>query len=198
MNEDWPLEGLRADIPTELLDDQTGKPFSHCRMCALDLHEPTVPYMVEKVVRKNLTLGLKEDLFAYAICLDCVEEMKSSISKESAQVIQKFISENVHFQRRMERLFFGQNLEMEEMMGKCMLSSKPIAESVEYQMAALCEGNELILGMWPYVVDSEMIVELSSMLSEETLGNMDDFYAQNFGLPPEWADLFKDRPVFWI
>lgn len=198
MNEDWPLSGLRADIPEELLDDQTGKPFSHCRICALDLHEPEVPYMVEKVVKKNQALGLKEDLFAYAICLDCVTEMKSSISKESAEVIQEFIAGNSHFQRRMEKLFFGQNLEIDELLGTCMLSSRQVAESSEYQMAALCEGDQLILGMWPYVVDSSMIVELSSMLSEETLGNMDDFYGQNFGLPPEWADLFKDRPVLWI
>lgn len=198
MHKDWPLNRGRADIPDELLDDQSGTPFSNCRMCALDLHDPVVPYMVEKVVRKNLVLGIQEELFAYAICLGCVSEMKSSISDESMKVIQQFIAGNQHVQKRMERVFWGEDLSLETLLGHCMLSAKPVSESVEYQMAALCEGKELILGMWPYVIDSEMIVKLTSLLSEETLGNMDAFYGQNFGLPPEWADLFKDRPVLWI
>lgn len=198
MEEMWPLEGKRVSIPDVLLDEDTGKAFGNCRMCNLDLQNPPVPYMVEKVIRFNQELSLREEIFGYAICLECAEEMKSQISKESMEVIQKFIAQNVDFQKRMEMIFYQQEDSLNEFLNTCMLSGKPVADASEYQMAALCNGKELIVGMWPYVIDSAIIGQLTELLSPETLGNMDDFYGQNFGLPPEWADLFKEKPVFWI
>ncbi len=198
MDQMWPLEGQRVPIPDVLLDEDTGKSFINCRMCHLDLQSPPVPYMVEKVIRHNKSLNLREELFGYAICLECAEEMKGQISKESMEVIQEFISRNVDFQKRMEAIFFQRDNHVEEFLSNCMLSGKSVEAAEEYQMAALCEGDKLVVGMWPYVIDSSVIGQLTELLSPETLGNMDDFYGQNFGLPPEWADLFKERPVFWI
>ncbi|MDP5171551.1 MAG: hypothetical protein NWR72_15000 [Bacteroidia bacterium] len=198
MDQMWPLEGQRVSIPDVLLDEDTGKSFTNCRMCHLDLQSPPVPYMVEKVIRHNKSLNLREELFGYAICLECAEEMKGQISKESMEVIQEFISKNVDLQKRMEAIFFQRDNHVEEVLSNCMLSGQSVEAAEEYQMAALCDGDKMIVGMWPYVIDSSVIGQLTELLSPETLGNMDDFYGQNFGLPPEWADLFKERPVFWI
>ncbi len=199
MNEPmWPTNGQRTDIPDELLDDETGKAYQNCRICELDLHHPHSPYMVEKVIRTNPVTKQREVLFGYAICLECADEMKSQISQDSIQAIQEFLAQKVNFHKRMEQMYFDDDPDPGSMLGTCILSGKTTLQSREYQIAGMCEGNELILGLWPYMIDTEAASELTALLSDETLGNMDDFYGQHFGLPPEWADLFKEKPVFWI
>ncbi|MDP5170969.1 MAG: hypothetical protein NWR72_12045 [Bacteroidia bacterium] len=198
MNEMWPLDGHRVEIPELVKDEETGKPFAHCRICELDLQSPPKPYMVEKVIRRNKELGLNEVLFGYAICLDCAGDMRSQISKESMLAIQQFISQRVDFQARIMEVFEQDFPDVDRHLSTCMITGNSIKEEGEYQIAALCEGDSLVLGLWPYVVSSTAIAELSGLLSNETLGHMDDFYGQNFGLPPEWADLFKEKPVFWL
>ncbi len=186
------------DIPEPLLDEEKGLPFSHCRICELNLQEPPRPYLVEKVYKFRQNMGIKDIIFSYAICLDCAEDMRKDMSQASVEAIQQYISTHSDFRHRIESLSAGEVPRIEDYIGSCMISGKPVEDMAEYQIAGLCEGDQLIMGLWPYAIGAEVFEDLQNLLSEETLGHMDDFYGQHFGLPPEWADLFKERPLFWL
>lgn len=184
-------------IPPMFHDEDHGKPYRNCRICELDLHHPPQPYLVEKIVRKNAAMGMAEVQFAYAVCLDCVAEMQSQVSEESAERIRDYVQSNADWQQRLQLVELASEDPM-RLVQRCLISGRPLGQVQEYQIAALCDGEELILSLWPYALSGEVIQEMSDLLSQETLGHLDDFYGQHFGLPPEWADLFRDRPVFWL
>lgn len=198
MDSNWHLEGLPTALPDLLKDEETGLAFDSCRVCELDLHHPPAPYMVEKVIRTNPVSGQRETVFAFAVCMECSEEMKSQISKESMEAISQYLAERVDFSRRLELAASNPELFEQEALSHCLVSGVNVKEEAEYQLAACCYGDQMILGIWPYALSGSTAAELGSLLSQETLGFLDDFYGQHFGMPPEWADLFRERPVFWL
>ena len=50
----------------------------------------------------------------------------------------------------------------------------------------------------PYVIGGAAVDEIAHMLSNKTIDDLRGFMGDNFGIPPEFRDLFKDRtPVIF-
>ena len=50
----------------------------------------------------------------------------------------------------------------------------------------------------PFAVSLAAMDEIAALLSEETLGEMDDFIGTHFSGPPELADILLKRPPVLI
>jgi hypothetical protein len=71
----------KLSIPKEFFNSETKEPFRTCMMCNQSLAEKQ--YMVEKAIKNYPSLGTKEIIFEYAMCLECAGKMHLELSEES-------------------------------------------------------------------------------------------------------------------
>lgn len=187
-------------IPEMFYDSLTGKPFTHCNVCGGDLLSGSIlAYLIEKAYRRSMVTGKMEVVFEYAICTSCASKFVESYSKESLKQLQKYYQEhfnpNIHPQAS---TYFKDEQNLKDHLSKCFFTGKPIEELDEYQVAAQFSGNRLGVMIPPYVFGGDAMDEVIDLLSEETLGEIDDFTGKYLSGPPEFRDMFKTpgrRPI---
>ena len=193
--EDAPIQwAVLQDIPEQFYSEESNEPLSHCIMCERYLLEDGTQYMVEKAMRRNPELGTESALFEMAVCLDCAEQQRSQLSTESLANIEAFFKENFRHQQR-SAIDLVQGQQASDWLTNCSINGTDIEGETEYQLCGLCNGRQMVFGQLPYVLGGTALEALQDLLSEETKDEMNGFTDTYFGLPPELADLFKDRPV---
>lgn len=147
-----------------------------CSQCDQMLHSQE--YLIEEIVKRYTVEPYEQVLFKLVICLDCAHSMKSKISEDSSEKISAF------FKARANTDFISNDPNK----GQCIINGTAIELEGEYQRVQSYFGSTLISG---FQIGSKAIEEINDLLSEETRGFMDDIMENNFGLPPEYKDLFK-------
>ncbi|RAV99444.1 hypothetical protein DQQ10_19690 [Pseudochryseolinea flava] len=181
-------------IPPTFHASDTGKPFDHCLMCNQYLLDEGTPYMIEKAVKQHPEMNVVETIFEYAMCMFCAIRMHESLSVESRERISAYFQSNVNFEKRHFDLL-GQTDDIANWIGKCAVKRTPISESSEYQLVAQCEGKNLVFSAMPFALSLAAMEEMSSLLSAQSLGEIDDFIGKYFSGPPEVAALLKKKFV---
>lgn len=164
-------------------------------VCNAELLHDGFPYFIEKSVRHFPELGTSEVIFEYAICLSCSASLNAALSETSRQRMASYFAEYGRFDARRQKL---QDAPVNEWITHCLIKDTPIANSPEYQVVAQCSGKLLVVHDMPFAVSLEAMDEIAALLSEETLGEMDDFLGKNFTGPPELAELLLKRPPVLI
>ena len=72
-----------SDIPSVFRSTDTKKPFERCIQCNKYLLELDSEYLIEKAIKQYQGFEAKEVIFEYAVCMDCAEKMRQSLSAES-------------------------------------------------------------------------------------------------------------------
>ena len=192
--EDYVPEGGPRGVIPPLFRNHDGAMFRRCLECEVDLVASGDPYVIEKAFRVYPGFGTTDTVFEYAICLPCMERLYETYSKESRAAIEEYFYANETFlARSVGRLIAveeGLGEDLGDWIGTCALSGRPVADLEEYQIAALCTGEELVLSHLPWLISGEAIDGLLGLLSNETIDQLDDFSRRHFGLPPE----FDARP----
>ena len=179
-------------IPTQFHSVQHEGPFTRCIQCEVDLPTSGRLYAIEKIYRG------KEVIIELAMCLDCRDSSSECMSKESIAAIGNYFDSKLDVNGRLNRLSQTELQESSEIMpwiDSCVISGQKIESLHEYQIFAICQGNELQREFFPMMISGSVIEEISEILSEQTKGWMDDFIGDNFGLPSEFCDP-PLRPVF--
>ncbi len=181
-------EPIQHPIPQELYPFESDEPFKECKLCGSDLLEPGMSYVIER----NIRTKTNDVIFEHAICMPCMDQIGAKMSEESKKNLQEYMFSKMDpfeylIQRRSKEMLFD--------LKHCKFSGEPVDEMDEYQMVALCNGPHLNPQMPPYVLSTEITEEMQELLSAETKEELDDFIENNFGLPPEWKELFKNRPI---
>lgn len=184
------------DIPPLFYPFDSKEPFNECKVCGLDLTLGTTDYFIEKAFKNHLEYNVQDVVFEYAICSKCALTLQQSISEESKQHMAAFFQNHPNFLQKMEAFQNGNNTDLQQVLTKCSLTGKPIAELEEYMIYGHFRGNKMITTTMPNVVSGKVIDELSGLLSNATLGAMNDFKDQYFGGPVALEDLWKDKPIF--
>jgi len=184
------------DIPKEFYPFESSGPFKECMVCSVDLSLGTTDYFVEKAVKNNVEYQVKDIVFEYAICSSCAQNMQKSISVESQQNMQAFFTNHPNFMRKIQAYQQGEGESLEELISKCSLSGEPVELMREYMMFGHFRGDKMLATTMPYIVGGKAMDELSELMSNETLDEMNDFKNQYFGGPAELEDLWKGKPVF--
>ncbi len=186
-------------IPKMFQSVETDGPFVKCIQCDRNLIESGEQYVVEKIFRR---LGNEEHsiepILELAICLDCRDSEGESMSAESATAIRTYFEQNVDFGRRLVDLSLAdqQSDNVDAWVGNCLFHGTPQDDIREFQVVALCRGNELLRDFFPIMISGQAIEEISELLSEQTRGWMDDFIGDNFGMPSEFCQPPSFTPVF--
>jgi hypothetical protein len=182
-------------IPRLLHNSGTKLPFSNCMVCNKYLLGPGTPYMIEKSIRQVPEMKFKETLFEYAMCIDCSVMMNSALSVESRKRIDAYFLANTGLEQRQARLAKRKTVRFQNWISRCIVKKTPITAAREYQIVGLCDGENLVMSHMPFAISVEAMEEITELLSEKSLGEIDGFIGKYFTGPPEVSEILKKRLV---
>ncbi len=184
------FENHLVDIPPEFFSEDSGHLFSNCLICDSDLLALGAPYVIEKAVKQYAQISSHDVIFEYAMCLSCADKKRDSLSVESQAAIQNYFLE--HLDSPSEKPHFSDALE------KCWFKGTPKDLLTEYQIFGLFLGDKMIATQPPYLVGEAAISEMGNLLSNKTIGDMDNFIDTYFGGPPELREILKDHKAYLL
>ena len=177
-------------IPSIFHSHINEKPIENCIMCERFLLDENTQYMIEKAFKD----GQVE--FEYAICIDCIENMKGTMSEESLMNIENYLIEHMNNKPNEIATQFHEGIDGDTFLNNCAIKGTPRAELKEYNIGGLFRGKSLDPMAFPYLISFEAAEEINSVLSKQTKDELDDFYDDMVGLPPEWMEIIKtNRPI---
>ncbi|PIQ48982.1 MAG: hypothetical protein COW03_07445 [Cytophagales bacterium CG12_big_fil_rev_8_21_14_0_65_40_12] len=172
-------------IPEIFRNSDTKGYLTHCIQCDYELLKGDRYYVIEKVFKRYPNLNSTQVLFEYAICSECYENMKDSLSAESMQNLTNYMMTKMDVSAMQQRIQEHPN-DPQKWMSHCMIHGTPEAEMNEYQIAACFKGDKMVTDfMPPYMIGDLAIEELNALLSKQTKEDMDRFMGDVFGIPPE-------------
>lgn len=184
-----------SHIPAVLRNpDQENGLFTHCRICDRDLTAPDAEYLVEKMVRNDSQEWGPQELFAFAICLPCAQNIQGRMSEDSRRALEEFSEK--HLKRLARTPGWSPQQSLEE--HSCFFSGKPLGEEEAYQVTGLFRGKELQSHRPVMLVGSTVIEEMQENLSQATRDEMDRFTGDNFGWPPEVREALQGKRLLLI
>jgi len=186
-----------TDIPEEFLSYETGKPFSNCKICDRNLTDPDAHYIIEKAIRKYTGYKAWDVVFEYAICINCAENFRSELSKESIDSIEKYFLKNVDINKHRFRAN-EEAPDISKYINQCLIKGLNRNEMNEYQIYGECRGNQFLFGNMPYMICGQAMDEIADLLSDKTLDELDGFAGKYLGPSPELESLFKGRKLVLI
>ncbi|MCU4165180.1 hypothetical protein [Carboxylicivirga caseinilyticus] len=182
-----------SSIPEIFYSDSTKKPFTHCKVCQKDVIQTGEPYIIEKAYGQDLIKGKRDMIFEVVYCLDCIQEINESLSEESRERISNYFKTHTNLDKRDKELKKYELFEIDIWLNNCIVKNKSIDEVDEFQIYALCIGNELLFHQAPYMVCGEAIEEVMELLSNKSLDILNDLMTDIIDLPPQYRELFKTR-----
>lgn len=168
------------EIPKEFYSFETNTPFERCIECNKYLLDADTEYIIEKAVKNYEGYTAKDIVFDYAICMDCADNMRKEISKESWESMMRYFQENMNVASRLEM----QDQSPDENIKSCMVKKTNVDDCREYQIYAHCKGEKLNLENPPYMISGEVMEELLPLLSEKTIDEMNGFMNKHFSPDP--------------
>ncbi len=184
------------EIPSVFYSDESGLPFARCLGCDTFLLDDGTQYVIEKAYRQYPDYGTRETVFEYAMCLNCFAKLQEAMSEESLTRVRSYFDQHVNLESRRKMLLQRDDLKVEDWLEFCLIKGTPITELKEFQIIGHCDGNDLLFTLFPYAIGSDAIDEISMLLSNKTLGEIDGFMDEHFGFPPELRQLLLDNKMF--
>ena len=177
----------KSDIPSRFYSEDTHEPFAECVSCKSTLESKR--YFVEKAYKKYPTQNIHDVIFEYAICEDCAQQKNSELSTESKENIVQFFEE--HTNKEGVSLSDIQN-------NKCLVSMNNLEDCDEYVIYGYFEGGKMLEGPFPYGLSGIVLDQITDLLSEQTIGEMDDFIGDFFSGPPEFQEILREKKWFFV
>jgi len=177
-----------VDIPETFYNDLTAAPHDQCLICERNLLEPGVMYTIEKAIRRHSEFDLTDTITEAAVCMDCMMNMQEYISDESRQHLMEHY-QTLNPMQRAKSLLEKEDYDLDNWIGECAFTGKPLYDCSEYQISAVFSGNQMLLHFMPMMVSDVAAKGMAEKLSKETKDNLDRFMGEHFGLPPELVNL---------
>ncbi|MEO9482883.1 MAG: hypothetical protein ABJG47_05530 [Ekhidna sp.] len=179
------------DIPEDFYSFETNTLFERCIECDKYLLDEGTEYIIEKAVKNYEGYPAKDTVFDYAICMDCAEQMRKQISKESMESMMRYFRDNMDVMTRLEM----QEQSPEENLKSCMIKRIEISNCREYQIYAHCKGGKLNMENPPYMISGEVMEELLPLLSNQTIDEMNGFMNKHFSPDPSLMEPTPPRLI---
>jgi len=166
-------------IPEIFHSFETGTPFTQCLECRSDLINGQ-PYLIEKAFKNHIEYQVKDTVYDYALCMNCAEQIKNEMSKESVASIVRFFAERLNPAEHISRM----HLSPLESIETCMITGKEMDDCTEYQIYAYCVNDTISPDMPPYMVSGEVMEDILPILSKKTKDDLDGFFNKHFAPDP--------------
>jgi hypothetical protein len=176
-----------SDIPDHFYNEDSHSPFVECVICNEDLNDKV--YFIEKAYKRYPGEDKHQVIFEYAICQSCAEKKNKDLSQESKDNLMNFMND-----RLLSRMEDG--IPEDERETHCLVSGNNLSDCDEYVTYGQFKGHKMLIGMFPYTLSGEVLDEVTELLSDQTLGEIDDFIGEYFSGPPEFRELLKDKK--WV
>ena len=190
-----PINPEDLKIPKLFYSDASGQPFDKCIDCNKNLLKGSQEYIIEKAFKKYVDYNASDTIFEYALCLNCAEKLFMSYSESSRKAIENYFEDHVNIESQLSKLAGNDDFVLESHINKCMIKGLAIEDLQEYQMVSFCRGDRLSLIRPPYMISGEAADEVMQLLSNATIDILNRFTDEFLGLPPEFKDLLKDKPM---
>jgi len=187
------MERRSTTIP-KMFRDSNGELMSRCLMCERELLSPNCDYLVERTFRVYRNPFREEVIAEYAMCMDCAERMRRTMSRESLERVTAYFRERVNESALRER-FLQPDVRLQDLVARCLITNKSIKKEEHYSLQACCSGKEMVLGVFPYALSGAALEEMNELLSAKTRQVLDDFIGRYFSGPPEVAEILRRRPI---
>ncbi len=186
-------------IPEEFYSFDSQQPFKSCMVCKADLLSGETDYFIEKAVRNYHDHDVSDVIYEYAICWQCAHDMNGQMSEESTKNIQQYFSTQEDFVKSLSE--YNEKWQQEgnkDILKNCTITGESIEKLDEYMIYAHFRGDKMVKSSMPYLFSGKVMDEVSDLLSNQTIDQLDDFMGEYFGGPPELEELIKPRrPVFF-
>jgi hypothetical protein len=149
-------------IPKVLHSAYHEGPFEACDACGKNLQTEVEAYQLQKSFRGP------EVVFEIALCLTCMMEAMSCISRESMQAM---------------RLFQAERYRPSESLDACHFCRKELGPEDDHEIAAVCADR--FLARPPVVLCGTCSEEMQEKLSRKTRDGWGDFISENVPGVPE-------------
>ena len=167
--------------------------FANCTMCGKELLESNESYIIEKAVKNYQENKVKDIIFEYAMCFSCLEKMREGFSEESLERINNYILKKTDLPLRRNELIEKGTLDVNDWISKCIVKDINQDQLPEYQIMCQCQGEHMLYTYMPYMLSCNAAEEMQELLSKKTKDELDRFYKDNLGLPPDLEELFRTR-----
>jgi hypothetical protein len=177
-------------IPKEFYSTLSDKPIENCIKCEKYLLDEDTIYFVEKAIKNN------EVEFEYAICAECAEKMKGTMSEESLTNMESYFKKNSNIKQYQEKLLLEDELSINDFIGNCIVTGNDLKSTDEYQLVGVFEGKHIYPDAIPFAISFEATEKINQLLSKQTKDEMDGFIDDFIGIPPDWREVIKtNKPV---
>jgi hypothetical protein len=178
------IQESKEPIP-KIFHSFDGIPFERCIECDSFLLDGHIDYFIEKAMKSYDGFNASDVIFEYAICTPCAMEFHSRMSEESIGNITEFMQSRTRFAERQEVIKQHPD-DPVSWMNMCMITGEQRINCTEYQVFAHCRGDKLIVPTMPYMISGTALDQMSELLSNKTLDEMDGFIGKHFGPPGEF------------
>lgn len=184
-------------IPPIFYPEGSDKPFCNCKVCGKELIDSEEQYVIEKAYGQDIETGKRQVIFEFVYCFDCVQEIHQTLSVESRAKIAEYMQQNSDLERRDAELKKHELFDVDIWLHNCVVKNQSIDEVKEFQVYALCMGNDLLFHQAPYMICGDAVDDIMGLLSNKSLDILNDLMTDLTDLPPEFSELFKTRrPIF--
>lgn len=183
------------DIPEIFLSSETGAPFDECLVCSKDLSQAR--FLVEKAFVNYPDLETSDLVWEYAMCMDCAEEQKKEYSEESNRRLNEYFIKRMNLGRQLS-LLKNENFETDDWISECLITGKPIGECKQYQVYGYFMGKYTVYEQAPFMLSDDALDKAVELISDQTLGFMNDFRDKHFPPPEDLSPLFPERDFVMI
>jgi len=186
-----------CEIPDVFQSSDTDAPFSNCTICNAELIESDSMYIIEKAIKNYKETQVKDVIFEYALCLNCLDEMRHSLSNESKEKIDQYLLDKSDLAERRETLINDNRLDVNEWISNCFVNDEKAEELPEYQIMCQCQGKHMLFTYMPFMLSCNAAEEIQQLLSKQTKEELDRFYNENLNIPPELEEFFKTKTLIF-
>jgi hypothetical protein len=189
---------IKIEIPGQFYSDSEGKPFENCLVCNKYLLKEGTSYIVEKALKNYKGYDFYSTVYEYAICSDCYMKMQAQMSEESKMNLQSYYSTTISKKSQEPILLNLNDFDLNDWLSKCFFKGSPVKDMKEYQVVAQFDGPKMILNMPPLVIGQEALNEMSALLSEKTIDEMNGFRDKFLGPPPDIEELIYGKRLIML
>ena len=189
---------FKIEIPHQFYSDADSKPFENCLVCNKYLLKEGITYVVEKAFKTYKGYDFYSTVYEYAICLNCYTKMQGMMSDESKMNLQSYYSKTISEKSSEPILINAHEFDLNQWLSKCFFKGSNIKEMSEYQVVAQFDGQKMVLNMPPLVIGEAALNEMSALLSDKTIEEMDGFRDKFLGPPPVIEELVYGKRLIML
>lgn len=184
-------------IPKDFYVPNEEGTLSNCKICDRNLLDGETTFALEKAIKVFPEIQASETIFEISICHKCAMSSRKSLSKQSLNDIENFMTSD-QVRKNMMLCMEEAHENNGDTLRYCIITGMKKESLSEFQIIAQCKGQFLLPGTEAFLISSAGIEIIQDLLSPETKEELDRFKNEYFGVPPEFENLLNPTELVFL